>query len=429
MGFEEAVARLDRRQPEHMPEPSLDRIRAITELLDDPQLTYPTIHVTGTNGKTTIAHAAVAAACAHGVTTGRYTSPHLVTVRERISLCEDPISEEEFAEEWEHLEPVLEVVDAKGMGETTYFEVVTALAFLWFADKPVGLGVFEVGMGGSWDATNLIAGDVAVIGEVSLDHPELGSTVREVATEKAGIIKEGKSVVVRRQPDDDAMAVIEDRVREVGAAVLLEGRDWEAEGRVPAVGGQSFRIRGAHGTYEDLFVPMFGEHAVRNTAAGAVAFESLLGHGLNEEALRSALASLRIPGRLEVAGRSPTILLDGAHNPAGAEALARSLGEAFVAERLHVVLAVSSNKDLDGVIAPLVPITDAWYPARNESTRSFPVEHVAERIAAAGGRVADLGTVAEMLAAARDAAAEEDLILVTGSLYTVADARRALGGS
>ena len=141
--------RLDRRQPEHMPEPSLDRIRAITELLDDPQLTYPTIHVTGTNGKTTIAHAAVSAACAHGVTTGRYTSPHLLTVRERISVCDDPISGQEFAEEWEYLEPVLEVVDAKGMGETTYFEVVTALAFLRFADKPVGLAVFEVGMGGS----------------------------------------------------------------------------------------------------------------------------------------------------------------------------------------------------------------------------------------------------------------------------------------
>jgi dihydrofolate synthase/folylpolyglutamate synthase len=160
-----------------------------------------------------------------------------------------------------------------------------------------------------------------------------------------------------------------------------------------------------------------------------VAFETLLGHALDEVALRKALASLRIPGRLEVADRSPTILLDGAHNPAGAEALARSLGEAFVAERLHVVLAVSSNKDLDGVIAPLAPITDAWYAAQNESVRSFPADHVAERIAAAGGRVADLGDVAEMLAAARDAAAEGDLILVTGSLYTVADARRALGDS
>jgi dihydrofolate synthase/folylpolyglutamate synthase len=172
---------------------------------------------------------------------------------------------------------------------------------------------------------------------------------------------------------------------------------------------------------------MFGEHAVRNVAAAIVAAESVFTHELEAEATRAALDGLRVPGRLEVVGRGPTIVLDGAHNPAGAEALARSLGEAFVAERLHVVLAVSSNKDLDGVIAPLAPITDVWYAAQNDSVRSFPAQHVAERIAVAGGRVADLGTVAETLRAARDAAAADDLILVTGSLYTVADARRALG--
>ena len=192
MRFDEAVARLERRQPEHMPEPSLDRIRAIAELLDEPQRTYPTIHVTGTNGKTTIAEAAAAVACEHGITAGLFTSPHLLTVRERLSVCGVDISGEEFAEGWAHLEPYLELADGRGSGAATYFEAVTALAFLWFADKPVGLGVFEVGMGGSWDATNVIEGDVAVIGEVGLDHPELGSTVREVATEKAGIVKPGK---------------------------------------------------------------------------------------------------------------------------------------------------------------------------------------------------------------------------------------------
>ena len=429
MRFAETVARLEERQPEHMPEPSLDRIRAIADLLDDPQLTFPTIHVTGTNGKTTIARAAATIACAQGITSGLYTSPHLLSVTERLSVCGEDISEEEFAEEWAHLEPFLEVADGQGNGETTYFEAVTALAFLWFADKPVGLGVFEVGMGGGWDATNLIAGDVAVIGEISLDHPELGSTVREVATEKAGIVKPGKLVVVREQPHEEALDVIERRAAEVEASVLLEHRDWGVATRVPAFGGQQFRVEGSFSAYDDLFVPMFGEHAVRNTAAGIVAVESVFKHGLDEDVTRAALADLRIPGRLEVVDRAPTILLDGAHNPAGAEALAGSLGEAFVAERLHVVLAASSNKDLDGIVAPLVPITDAWYAAQNESVRSFPAEHVAERIAAAGGRVADLGTVSEMLAAARDAAAPEDLILVTGSLYTVADARRALGGS
>ena len=429
MRFAETEARLDERQPETMPEPSLDRIRAIAELLDDPQLTFPTIHVTGTNGKTTIARAATAISCAHGITTGLFTSPHLLTVRERLSVCGVDISEEEFAEEWAHLEPYLDVVDSRGEGDTTYFEALTALAFLWFADKPVGLGVVEVGMGGSWDATNLVAGDVAVIGEIALDHPELGATVREVATEKAGIVKPGKLVVIREQPHPEALEVIEARAAEVDATVLLEGRDWEIAARVPAVGGQEFRIEGAHSAYEELFVPMFGEHAVRNATAAVVAVESVLGHALNEDALRAAIAGLRIPGRMEVADREPLVLLDGAHNPAGAGALVAGLREAFTWGRAHVVLAVSSNKDLDGIVAALSPIADRWYAARNESVRSFAADHVAERIAAAGGRVADLGTVGETLAAARDAAAGDDLILVTGSLYTVADARRALGGS
>ncbi len=428
MRFDEAVARLDRRQPEHMPEPSLDRIRAVSGLLDDPQLTFPTIHVTGTNGKTTIARAAADISCAHGVKTGLFTSPHLRSVRERLALCGAEISEQEFAEEWAHLEPYLEVVDGQEHGASTYFEAVTALAFLWFADKPVGLAVVEVGMGGSWDATNLVAGDVAVIGEISLDHPELGSTIQEVATEKAGIIKTGKIVVVREQPDE-ALKVIEARAADVGATVLLEERDWEVEVRVPAGGGQQFRVRGVHETYDELFLPMFGEHAVRNVAAAIVAVESIVGHALDPDATRVAIDALRIPGRLEVITRSPLVILDGAHNPAGAEALARTLSESFTWSRMHVVLAVSSNKDVDGVIGALAPLADVWYPATNESVRSFPAEHVAERIAAAGGRVADLVTVEESLAAARDAAATDDLILVTGSLYTVADARRALGGS
>ena len=428
MRFDEAVGQLDGRQPEHMPEPSLDRIRALSELMDDPQLTYPTIHVTGTNGKTTIARAAADIACAHGVKSGLFTSPHLRTVRERLSVCGVEISEEEFAEEWVHLAPYLEVVDGQASGASTYFEAITALAFLWFADKPVGLAVFEVGMGGSWDATNLVAGDVAVIGEIGLDHPELGSSVQEVATEKAGIIKPGKIVIVREQPDE-ALKVIEARASDVGATLLLEGRDWEVTARLPAVGGQQFRVQGVHATYDELFIPMFGEHVVRNTAAAIVAIESFLGYLLDEDATKTAIGALRIPGRLEVVARSPLVVLDGAHNPVGAEALARALVEAFTWSRLHVVLAVSSNKDLDGVVAALAPMTDDWYPAQNGSVRSFPAQHVAERIAATGGRVADLGTVEESLAAARDAAAGDDLILVTGSLYTVADARRALGGS
>ena len=274
MRFEEAVARLDRRQPEHMPEPSLDRIRAVSELLDDPQLTYPTIHVTGTNGKTTIARAAADIACAHGVKTGLFTSPHLRTVRERLSRLRRRRSpRQEFAEEWAHLEPLPRGRRRAEHGDRPTSKRSRRSPSCGSRTSRSGLAVFEVGMGGSWDATNLVAGDVAVIGEIGLDHPELGSTVQEVATEKAGIIKPGKIVVVREQPDD-ALKVIEARASDVGATVLLEERDWEVEVRLPAVGGQQFRVRGVHATYDELFLPMFGEHAVRNAAAAIVAVES-----------------------------------------------------------------------------------------------------------------------------------------------------------
>src|SRR5438093_7295392 len=205
-----------------MPKPDLSRITALAELLDDPQLTYPTIHITGTNGKTTTARLVTALACAHGLTAGLYTSPHLLSITERFELCGEPIPEREFGEEYEHLQPYLQTVDAS-RGEVTYFEALTALAFLWFADKPVNVGVFEVGMGGAWDATNLVAGDVAVLCPIALDHAELGSTVEQVATEKAGIIKPGKVAVVREQASE-ATNVIEKPCAEYEVTMLREGR-------------------------------------------------------------------------------------------------------------------------------------------------------------------------------------------------------------
>jgi dihydrofolate synthase / folylpolyglutamate synthase len=424
--FARAVAELDARQPEHLPGPSLDRIRALAELLDDPQLTYPTIHVTGTNGKTTAARAAAAIACEHGLVTGLYTSPHLLSVRERLSVCGVEITEEELGEEWSHLAPYLHAVDDGDHGPVTYFEALTALAYLWFADKPVGLAVFEVGMGGSWDATNLVAGDVAVITPVSLDHPELGSTVEEVATEKAGIIKPGKVVVVREQPAD-ALRVIEARARENGAAVLLEGREWDVVDPMPALGGQSFVVQGIHAVYDELFLPSFGEHAARNAGAAIVAVESLLGHALDAGPTAAALAEARTPGRIEVVGRRPLMILDGAHNPAGAEALAAAMRDAFTWDRLHLVLAVSYNKDLAGILRQLVPLADVAYAARNDSMRSADPFPIAEAFSAENKPVRTFDSVAAAIDAARSAAAEGDCILVTGSLYTVADARRALG--
>jgi dihydrofolate synthase/folylpolyglutamate synthase len=423
--FDRALADLDGRQPERMI-PDLSRIRALAELLNDPQLAYPSIHVTGTNGKTTTARMVSRILCAHGLTAGVYTSPHLASVTERIALCDDPIQEDELAEEYERLMPYLTEVDGRGE-RVTYFEALTALAYLWFADKPVGVGVFEVGMGGTWDATNLVSGDVAVLCPIALDHPELGSTVAEVATEKAGVIKPGKLAVVREQPTD-AFAVVRDRASQVGATLLLEGRDWELAGRLQGVGGQTLSVQGLHDTYRDLRLALFGSHTARNAAAAVVAAEALVDRPLKQEILADALAGAASPGRIEVVGRHPLVVLDGAHNPAGARALAQALPEAFSWDQLHVVLAVSSNKDVSGIVRELVPLRPATVvPTRNSSRRSALADRVAEASATAGLPATEPSpSVETALEAARSAAEPTDLILVTGSLYTVADARRAL---
>ncbi len=424
MNFAEALAELEGRQPERMV-PDLSRIKALAELLDHPELTYPTIHVTGTNGKTTTTRLISDLACAHGLSAGTYTSPHLHSVTERLALCGEPIAEEEFAEEYENLVPFLREVDGRGDQRVTYFEALTALAYAWFADKPVSVGVFEVGMGGVWDATNLVAGDVAVLTPIALDHPELGSTVRQVAGEKAGIVKEGKIAVCREQPEG-ALSVIDARAREMEAQLLLEGRDWEMIGRIQGVGAQALTVRGLFGTYEGLRLPLFGEHAARNAAAAVVAFEAFVDRQLAQEAVEEALGSASSPGRLEVLGRRPVIVADGAHNPAGAEALARAVMESFAFERLHLVLAVSANKDLAGIVAELAPLADAAYAAQNTSARTAPADAVEGALRDAGLTPSTHVSVEEALDAARAQAGDTDLILVTGSLYTVADARRAL---
>jgi len=425
--FDEAVAELDGRQPEHMPKPDLDRMRALASLLDDPQLTYPTIHVTGTNGKTTTARLAGALACVHGLTTGLFTSPHLTSVVERFEICGEPISEEAFGEEFEHLMPFLRTVDGQ-VGPVTYFETLAALGFLVFADAPVQLGVFEVGMGGTWDATNLVAGDVAVICPVGLDHPELGSTIAEVAGEKAGIIKQGKVAVVREQ-DPEALDVLERRCDEQIATMLLEDREWGLEQRTAAVGGQALTVRGLHASYDELLLPIHGEHAAANAAAAIAAVEALLERELDVDAVRAALASATSPGRLEVVGRRPLVVLDGAHNPAAAEALSTALPETFAGDRLHLVMAVFKDKDLGGIVRAIAPLADSGYATAVDSVRARPAKEVASALTAAGVPTETFASVAEALAAARKAASEEDVILVTGSLYTVADARRVVVGA
>jgi dihydrofolate synthase / folylpolyglutamate synthase len=426
MRFAEAVAELDARWPEHMPGPSLVRISRIAALLNDPQLTYPTIHVTGTNGKSTTARVAAALGCGHGITTGLYTSPHLLSVRERLSVCGVEIREEDFAEEYEHLLPYLRMVDDGDDGPVTYFEALTALAFLWFADRPVGLGVFEVGMGGGWDATNLVASDVAVLCPISLDHPELGSTIAEVANEKAGIIKSGK-VVVSREQDEEALAVIRARCNEVGAELRLELVDFEVLERLHAAGGQSFRVRGLHAEYDDLFVPLFGEHAVRNAATAIVALEALFGHALGDKATRDALAGVRSPGRLEAVGRRPLIVLDGAHNPAGARALAESLAAYFGDAPTTFVLGVLRDKDAAGILAPLVSRARRLVLTASRNPRAAAPAEL-EKLVPPSLPVVVAPSIREALAIA-EADTSTPILCVAGSLSLVGDALGELAGN
>lgn len=425
MRFDEAVAELYARTPSRMI-PDLTRITALTEMMGNPQLTYPSIHVTGTNGKTTTSRIVSALSCAHGITSGLYTSPHLESVTERLASCSEAISEEAFAEQYERLLPFLHEVDDLGE-KVTFFEVLTALAFIWFSDKPVSLGVFEVGMGGKWDATNLVSGDVAIICPIALDHPELGPTISEKAEEKAGIIKEGKVVVVREQPAE-ALGVIEARARGVGARLLLEDTDFSTEDRASAFGGQLITVRGLHGLYEDLMLPIFGEHAARNASAAIVAMEAFLDRKLADVETRAAFAGVDSPGRLEVMGRHPLVILDGAHNPAGAAALADALEESFTWDDLYLVAAVSSDKDVAGILDPLAPIVTRAFATRYRGARATDPDELASSCVAAGIPAQASPSIRDALGEAAGVAGDTDLILVTGSLFAVAEARTLLAG-
>ena len=421
MRFEEALQELEARQPERMV-PDLSRIRALAALLDQPQLTYPTIHVTGTNGKTTTARLIGRILCAHGLSTGVYTSPHLDSVRERLALCDAPISERDFAETYEYLLPYLLEVDGS-TGRVTYFETLTALAYLWFTEKPVEAGVFEVGMGGRWDATNLIQGKVCVFTEMALDHPELGSTIEEVASEKAGVLKEG-SIAVIEDAEGAPLAAVESRVHELDGTALVFGREYIARGDT-AVGGQLVTVEAEGTAYDEMFLPLYGSHQAIHAGTAVAACQTLL-ETLDPKAVRRALAGVTSPGRLEVVDRHPLIVLDGAHNPAGAEALRHALPEAFTWERAHMVIGVSDNKDIAGIAHALAPLRPKAYVAAHSSPRAAAPERVLEELGTAGIDAVPFGSVADALHAAREAAHDTDLILVTGSLYTVADARRAL---
>ena len=429
MDYDDAVEALYARMPTRMG-PSLDRINRLAELLDHPERTAPAIHLTGTNGKTSTARMVASLLAAFGVGAGVYTSPHLQDVRERVATATRLISPEEFAETWAYLEPFLAEVDRASEQPVTFYEALTALAFTWFAELPVDAQVVEVGMGGTWDATNLVNGEVAIINRVALDHPELGDTPAAVATEKAGIIKRGATVVSQEQ-DDDVLAVIAERAARQEARLLVAGPDFGVERRRQAVGGQLLDLRTPSGVVPDVLVPLHGRHQADNAAGALVAVEAFLGAhegSWGPGTVRVGFAAVTSPGRLEVVSRQPLVLLDGAHNPAGARALAAALLEEFVVDRRTLVVACLADKDLRGILEGLAPATGRLVVTTNRSPRAAPAERLRKEAEALGLRAEVAPDVASAVQRAIDGAGETEAVVVTGSLYTVGEARELLLG-
>ncbi|MET7294189.1 folylpolyglutamate synthase/dihydrofolate synthase family protein [Streptomyces griseoloalbus] len=437
----EVEAELATRWGETKLEPSVSRISALMDVLGEPQRTYPSIHITGTNGKTSTARMIEALLGAFDLRTGRYTSPHVQSITERISLDGAPIPAERFVETYQDIKPYIEMVDSRQEYRLSFFEVLTGMAYAAFADAPVDVAVVEVGMGGSWDATNVIDGSVAVVTPIDLDHTDrLGNTPGEIAGEKAGIVKPDATVIMAQQPVDAAQVLLKKAV-EVDATVAREGLEFGVVARQVAVGGQLVTLRGLGGEYPEVYLPLHGAHQAHNAAVALAAVEAFFGVGaerdgqLDIDAVRKAFAAVASPGRLEVVRRSPTVVLDAAHNPAGARAAAEALGEAFQFSRLIGVVGASGDKNVRGLLEAFEPVFAEIVVTRNSSHRAMDVDELAAVAVEVFGedRVQVEPRLPDALEAAITLAEEEGEfagggVLVTGSVITVGEARLLLLG-
>jgi dihydrofolate synthase/folylpolyglutamate synthase len=431
----------DRRGEGHI-NPSNERMLALVDLLGQPQRAYRSIHLTGTNGKTTTARMIDELLRAFGVRTGRYTSPHLARVTERIVVDGEPVSDRTFVEGYRDIAPYIELVDEQFDVPLSFFEIMTALAFAIFADVPIDVAVVEVGLGGTWDNTNVIDAEIAVVTPIGIDHTEyLGNTVVEIATEKAGIIKADAIAILASQPNEAAPELIR-RAAEVGATVAREGLEFGVIDRNIAVGGQMLTLQGLGGIYGDVFLPLHGAHQAQNAACALAAVEAFFGAGgssgpIDVEVVREAFAAVTSPGRLESIRSAPTILLDAAHNPAGMTATLAALGEAFQFRRLVAVLAVMADKDATGMLELLNPAVDELVVTQASSSRSLDADDLAALAVPIFG--SDRVTVEPRLDDALESAVRlaEDTgdevvvgsgVLVTGSVYAIGEARVLLGG-
>lgn len=419
------------RWPETRIEPTLDRIAALVDILGSPQLTYPTIHVGGTNGKTTTSRMIDSLLFEMGLRTGRFTSPHLESYLERIAINGQPIDAKEMIFSFNDISAYLDLMDAKFEHPISFFEAMTALAFVAFAEHPIDVGVIEVGMGGQWDATNVVNADVSVIMPIGLDHTEyLGETLTEIAQTKAGIIKEGGFVVLAQQEPECAVELLKQAAL-VGADVAREGVEYSVISRSVAVGGQLLTIQGAKEIYTDVYIPLHGKHQASNAAAALVAVEAFFGdQELDIEAVRAGFANVTSPGRCEIVHRDPTIILDAAHNPHGAAAIADTIQSEFTFDEVIGVFAPMGDKDVRGILLELEQVMDVIIVTANSSSRSMNVSELEKYASEIFG--SDRVFSAETVSDAVDKAIKDSIrplsedtigILVTGSVVTVGEAR------
>ena len=422
------------RWPETRIEPTLDRIAALVDILGSPQLTYPTIHIGGTNGKTTTSRMIDSLLFEMGLRTGRFTSPHLESYLERIAINTQPIDAKALIFSFNDISAYLDLMDTKFEHPISFFEAITALAFAAFAEHPIDVGVIEVGMGGLWDATNVVDADVSVIMPIGLDHTEyLGETLTEIAQTKAGIIKEGGFVVLAQQEPECAVELLKQAAL-VGADVAREGIEYSVISRSIAVGGQLLTIQGAKDVYTDIFIPLHGKHQASNAAAALVAVEAFFGdQELDIEAVRAGFANVTSPGRCEVVHRDPTIILDAAHNPHGASALADTIQSEFTFDDVIGIFAPMGDKDVRGILLELEQVMDSIIVTANTSSRAMKVNEL-ELIAAeifGSERVFSANSLTEAVDKAikdsiRPLSEDTIGILITGSVVTAGEARTIL---
>lgn len=431
------------RWPETKLDPSLERIEMLMDLLGQPQQSYKVIHVAGTNGKTSTVRMIESLLRTFGARVGRTTSPHLQTVTERIGIDGAPIHPADFVRVYEEIKPYMQLVDDKSDHPLSYFEAIVGIALAAFADAPVDIAVVEVGMGGTWDATNVVDADVDVIMPIGLDHTDyLGDTIEQIAGEKAGIVKSPESVTVVADQEPEAMRVVLERTVEVGSAVARLGQEFGVESSTVAVGGQTLTLRGLSGEYDEIFLPLSGPHQARNAAVALAAVEAFFGAGagktLDVELVRAGFAAAVSPGRLERVRSTPTTFIDATHNPHGARALAAALERDFEFARLVGVLGILDDKDALGIFQALEPVLSEVVITQTSSPRATDAYDLAEIARDVFGE--ERVHVEEHLPSAYSLAvelAEEALeavgvqsgsgVLITGSVVTAGEAGAMFG--